>query len=61
MKEFRILTNIFLEKDYEFNSHLPMLGGFHMAMCVLHCIGKYFRGCGLEDSVLETNIFVSNF
>ena len=34
-----------------------MLGAFHMAKCVLHCIGKYVKGCGLEDSFLETNIF----
>ena len=28
-----------------------------MAKCAQHCIGKYIRGSGLEDSLLETSIF----
>ena len=28
-----------------------------MAKCVLHCIEKYLNGCGLEDGLVETNIF----
>ena len=28
-----------------------------MAKCVLHCIAKYLNGCGLEDGLVETNIF----
>ena len=34
-----------------------MLGGLHMAKCVEHCIGKFVRGCGLEDGLLETVLF----
>ena len=30
-----------------------MLGAFH----VQHCIGKYIKGSGLEDSLVETNVF----
>ena len=28
-----------------------------MAKCVQRCIGKYIRGTGLEDSLVETGIF----
>ena len=34
-----------------------MLGGFHMAKCVLHCIGKFIKGSGLDDVLIETRIF----
>ena len=54
---FRIVLEIFLACPDEFNKLLPMLGGFHMAKCVEHCIGKFVRGCGLEDSLLETVVF----
>ena len=51
------MLNIFLKKQSEFKCLIPMLGGFHMAKCVLHCIGKYLNGCGLEDGLVVTNIF----
>ena len=54
---FRIVWNIFLQREEEFKCLIPMLGAFHMAKCVLHCIRKYVKGCGLGDSFLETNIF----
>ena len=46
---FRLVLNIFLKKQSEFKCLNPMLGGFHMAKCVLHCIGKYLNGYGLKD------------
>ena len=54
---FRLVLNIFLKKQSEFKCLIPMLGGFHMAKCVLHCIEKYLNGCGLEDGLVEINIF----
>ena len=54
---FRIVLDIFLRCPDEFNSLLPMLGEFHMAKCGEHCIGKFVRGCGLEDGLLEKVIF----
>ena len=36
---------------------VPCLGGFHMAKCSQHCIGKYIKGTELDDVLLETNIF----
>ena len=54
---FRLVLNIFLKKQSEFKCLNPMLGRFHMAKCVLHCIGKYLNGCELEDELVEINIF----
>ena len=33
-----------------------MLEGFHVAKCVVHCIGKYIRGSELDDTLLESNV-----
>ena len=54
---FLIVVDVYLQRPDEFRSLVPFLGGFHMAKCVQHCIGKYVRGSGLEDSLLETSIF----
>ena len=50
---FRLVLNIFLKKQSECKCLIPILGGFHMAKCVLHCIGKNLNGCGLEDGLVE--------
>ena len=54
---FRIVLDIFLNRPDEFPCLLPMLGGFHMAKCALHCIWKYISGSGLEDGLVEVGIF----
>ena len=54
---FRLVLKIFLKKQIEFKCLIPILGGFHMAKCVLHCIGKYLNGYGFKDGLVETNIF----
>ena len=36
---------------------VPCLGRFHMAKCVQHCIGKYIQGSGLDNTLLETQVF----
>ena len=46
---FRIVLNIYLKKQDEFSNLIPMLGGFHMVKCVLHCIGKFMKGSGLDN------------
>ena len=33
-----------------------MLGSFHTAKCVQHCIGKYIQGSGIEDSLTQTKV-----
>ena len=34
-----------------------MMGTFHMAKCVQHCIGKYIKGSGLTEPLIEANVF----
>ena len=46
-----------MKRPEEFKDLLPMLGGFHMAKCVQRCIGKYIKGTGLEDVLVETGVF----
>ena len=46
---YRIVVDIYLKCSNEFNMLVPCLGGFHMAKCVQHCIGKYIRGSGLDS------------
>ena len=46
---FRIVVNIVLQKQYQFRSLIPILGGFHTAKYLQHSIGKYIRGSELEE------------
>ena len=34
-----------------------MLGNFHFAKAVQHCIGKLLKGTGLSDALVETKAF----
>ena len=37
-----------------------MLGAFHAAKCVEHCIEKYIQGFGIEGSIQQTKVFDVN-
>ena len=54
---FRIMVDIFLQKQDQFRNLIPMLGGCHTAKFLQHSIGKYVRGSGLEESLRQTRIF----
>ena len=54
---YRIVANIVLQRPNEFKGIIPMLGGFHMAKALLHCIGKYVKHTGLVDALTETEAF----
>ena len=54
---YRIVVDIYLKCHNEFKMLVPCLRGFHMAKCVQHCIGKYIRGSGLDDALVETQVF----
>ena len=56
---FRIVFDIVLSNPKEFDKLIPMLGSFHTANVVEHCIGKYLRGSGMEDALIETGVFGS--
>ena len=52
-----IVADIVLKHSEEFKHLVPMMGGFHMAKAAMHCIGKYLKGCGIEDAFVETETF----
>ena len=54
---YRLVVEIYLKCPEKFKSLVTCLGGFHMAKCLQHCIGKYIKGTGLDDVLFETNIF----
>ena len=57
---YRIVVDIYLKCLNEFRMLVSCLGGFHMTKCVQHCIGKYIRGSGLDDALMETQEFLEN-
>ena len=50
---FRIVVDIYLQRPEQFKQLIPMLGGFHTAKCVEHCIRKYIGGGGIDDILKE--------
>ena len=46
-----------MQRKDEFKKLLPMLGAFHTAKCVEHCIGKFIQGSGLDDALKHTKVF----
>ena len=53
----RLVLHIYLKCPEEFKNLVPMFGGFHTAKSVQRCIGKYIKGTGLEDALVETGVF----
>ena len=54
---YRIVAEITLQNQVEFQKLVPLLGGFHMAKAAEHCIGKLVKGSGLDDTLVETKVF----
>ena len=54
---FHIVFDNVLSNPKEFDKLIPMLSSFHTAKVVEHCIGKYPRGSGVEDALVETGVF----
>ena len=52
-----IIKVIFLKLPQHVRNLVPMMGGFHMAKAAMHCVGKYLRSTGMEDTFLETETF----
>ena len=34
-----------------------MMGNFHLAKAVEHCIGKFLKGSGFNDALVESQVF----
>ena len=54
---FRIVAEITLQMPNELKNLVPMLGTFHLAKAVEHCIGKMMKGSGFQDTFVETKTF----
>ena len=54
---FRILVDVFLQKQDHFLNLMPMLGGSHTAKCLRHNSGKYIKGSASEESLRQARVF----
>ena len=54
---FAIIADIILAEPDCFADIYPLMGGFHMQKILLRCCGSYLMGSGIEDALVEANIF----
>lgn len=54
---YRIARHIKFLKSEEFSNIFVMLGSFHLIKVVLSCIGKFLKGSGIENILVETETF----
>ena len=43
-----------------FDDLFPILGMFHFAKVLLRCPGRYLRGSGIDDALIESKVFGPN-
>ena len=53
---FRIVTDIYLQRRNQFQNLIPMLGSFHTAKYLEHCIGKYIDDTGIDDCLSQPKV-----
>ena len=54
---FKVVVDIILAEPDEFADIFPVLGGFLTQKILLRCCGTYISGCGLNDALIETDIY----
>ena len=54
---YRIAREIQLIRPREFNNIMLCLDSFQMAKVALDCIGKYIKGSGAENILIESGVF----
>ena len=54
---YQYVMDLYMHDATIFKGLFPMLGGFHLAKNALRCAGKYLRGSGIEDSLIEPGTF----
>lgn len=54
---YRIAREIQLIRPEEFDNIVLCLGSFHMAKVALGCLGKYLKGSGAENILIESSVF----
>ena len=53
---FRIVIDIYFQRRNQFQNLMPMLGSFHIAKCLEHCIRKYIDETGIDDCLSQTTV-----
>ena len=53
---FRIVIDIYLQRQNQFQNFIPMLGSFRTAKCLEHCIGKYIHDTGIHNCLSQTKV-----
>ena len=53
---FRIVIDIYFQRRNQFQNLMPMLGSFHIAKCLEHCIRKYIDDTGIDDCLSQTKV-----
>ena len=56
---YQYVIDIYCHKPDILKNIFPMLGTFHMAKRAMWCAGKYLKGSGIKDGVIEPSIFGS--
>lgn len=51
------MAEIILQRYKEFKNIVPMMGKFHLAKAVQHCLGKLLKRTSFQCNFLETNVF----
>ena len=58
---YHIVIDIFKHRLEVFKNLFPILGSFHMAKAALWVAGKFLKRSGIEDAVIEPQIFGIKF
>lgn len=54
---YQIVVDIVMSEPGTFDDLFPMLGMFHFAKVLLRCAGRYLTGSGMEDALIESEVF----
>lgn len=54
---FHIVVDVLMNEPDNFKDLFPMLGTFHMAKILLRCAGRYIAGSGIDDALIEGQVF----
>ena len=54
---FNIIVDIYLHEPDTFKNIFPCMGPFHWCRIILRCAGKLLRGTGIDDAMIECEIF----
>ena len=57
---YHTLADILMEEHEEFSDVHGMMGNFHWAKNLLKCSGRFLRGSGMDDALVENQIFGKN-